>query len=97
MRYLFLTPTLCIESTLDLAKGYWQIPLAKADKQKTVFATPSGLYQFTKTPFRLNGGAISFQRVMDKALSGVQDCEVAYIDDILIFSLSWESHLIHLQ
>lgn len=27
-------------STLDLTKGYWQIPMAKADKEKMAFNTP---------------------------------------------------------
>lgn len=47
-----------IISTIDLTKGYWQIPLAKADRPKTAFATPSGLYQFTKMTFGLNGAVI---------------------------------------
>lgn len=34
---------------------------------------------------------------MDKALMGVQDCAVAYIDDILIFSSLWDAHMTHLQ
>lgn len=33
-------------TTLDLCKGYWQIPLRKQDKKKTAFSTPEGLYQF---------------------------------------------------
>lgn len=30
-------------SALDLTKAYGQIPLAKADRQKTAFTTPLGL------------------------------------------------------
>lgn len=48
-------------------------------------------------PFGLNGTASSFQTVMDKALKGLQDCAVAYIDDILVFSPSWEAYLQHLR
>lgn len=47
--------------------------------------------------FGLQGVSSSFQQVMDKALQGVRDCAVAYIDDILIFSPTWEDHLAHLQ
>lgn len=48
-------------------------------------------------PFSLNGAAASFQRVMDKALRGVQDCAVTYINDILIYSPSWEVHMTHIR
>lgn len=44
-----------ILSTIDLTKGCWQIPLAQADHPKTAFATPSGLYQFTKIPLASMG------------------------------------------
>ena len=29
--------------TLDLAKGYWQIPMARASKEKIAFTTPFSL------------------------------------------------------
>lgn len=77
-----------ILTTLDLTKGYWKIPLHPSDKPKTAFAAQLGLYQFTMMPFGLNGGFASFQRVTDKALKGVQDCAVAYIDDNLVYSPS---------
>lgn len=67
------------------------------DRPKIDFATPSGLYHFTKMPFGLNGASASFQRVMDKTLIQVQDCEMPYIDDILVFSLCWEAHIGHLK
>lgn len=47
-------------------------------------------------PFGLNWAVSSFQQVMDKALRGAQDCAVAYIDDILIFSPSSDAHMTHL-
>ena len=33
-------------STLDLAKGYWQIPMSAASQEKTAFATSFGLFEF---------------------------------------------------
>ncbi|GBM56564.1 Transposon Ty3-I Gag-Pol polyprotein [Araneus ventricosus] len=32
--------------TLDLASGYWQIPLHEKDKEKLAFVTSEGLYEF---------------------------------------------------
>lgn len=82
-------------STIDHTKGYRQIPLTKEAQEKTVFTTRSGVCHFLKMAFRLHGAAASFQRVMDLILRDIRDCAVSYIDDILVFSPSWEAHLQH--
>uniref|UniRef100_K7EX43 Gypsy retrotransposon integrase-like protein 1 n=1 Tax=Pelodiscus sinensis TaxID=13735 RepID=K7EX43_PELSI len=84
-------------STLDLTKGYWQIPLTPASEDKTAFATPFGLFQFITMPFGLNGAAATFQRLMDKVLYKHQEYAAAYIDDIVIYSETWLEHLQHLK
>ena len=38
-------------SKLDLTKGYWQISLDDNAREKSVFVTPFGHYQFTVMPF----------------------------------------------
>ncbi len=50
-----------IYSTLDLTKGYWQIPLSPLSKEKSAFTTPFGLHQFVTLPFGLFGGPATFQ------------------------------------
>ena len=47
-------------TTLDLTKGYWQVPVAVEDRAKTAFTTPYGLYQFTQ-PFGLQGVRLLFK------------------------------------
>ncbi|KAM4549940.1 uncharacterized protein V3H82_019144 [Fundulus diaphanus] len=84
-------------TTLDLCKGYWQVPLEPSSRPYTAFQTPAGLFQFTVMPFGLHGAPATFQRLMDRVLQGCGDCSAAYLDDVVIFSDTWEQHLQHLE
>ena len=84
-------------STLDLTRGYWQVPVSANAQHKTAFTTPFGLFEFKRMPFGLQGAPATFQRMMDKLLDGLGDFAKAYIDDLIIFSTSWEDHLKHLR
>ena len=74
-------------STLDLTRGYWQVPVAPKGQPKTAFPTPFGLYQFNTMPFGLKGAPATFQRLMDHVIHGL-DIAAAYLDDLIIFSES---------
>ncbi|XP_034565104.1 uncharacterized protein LOC117830889 isoform X1 [Notolabrus celidotus] len=84
-------------TTLDLCKGYWQVPLTEQSRKLTAFRTPWGLFQFTVLPFGLHGAPATFQRLMDQVLSDFSGFAAAYLDDIVIYSNTWEEHLEHLQ
>ena len=84
-------------TTLDLAKGYWQVPVRREDRPKTAFATAHGLYQFCVMPFGLQGAPATFQRMMDSLLRGLDSYAAAYLDDVIIHSGSWEEHLQHID
>ena len=79
-------------SKIDLFKGYWQIPIAKVDQHKTAFVTAVGLYHFKVLPFGMVNAPAVFSRMMRKLLNGL-DNVINYIDDILIFSETWEEHV----
>ena len=83
-------------TTLDLAKGYWQVPVAEEDHPKTAFITPRGLYQFKMMLFGLCGAPATFQRMME-VIRGMHKFASAYLDDLNIFSTTWEDHLTHLR
>ena len=84
-------------SKLDLNKGFYQVRLSEQAQLKTAIVTPFGKFQFTKMPFGLVNATSTFQRLMDRALEGMQEFSSAYIDDILIYSPDWESHLGHIE
>ncbi|TKS65328.1 Retrovirus-related Pol polyprotein from transposon 17.6 [Collichthys lucidus] len=84
-------------TTLDLSKGYWQVALAPEAREMTAFRTPFGMYQFKVMPFGLQGAPATFQRLMDHVLRDLSDFAAAYLDDVVIFSQSWEMHKVHLQ
>ena len=89
-------------STLDLAAGYWQVQIHPSSKEKTAFITHKGLYQFNVMPFGLCNAPAVFQRLMQKVLAELhQDTEPpfvsVYLDDILIYSETFEDHLNHLM
>ncbi|CAM4532914.1 unnamed protein product [Caretta caretta] len=84
-------------STLDLTKGYWQVPLDESAKERSAFITHLGLYEFNVLPFGLRNAPATFQRLVDGLLAGLGEYAVAYLDDMAIFSDSWADHLEHLQ
>ena len=84
-------------STLDLAKGYWQIPMDEGSRDKTAFTTPFGLYEFEVMPFGLHSAPTTFQRMINHMLRDCWSFARAYIDDIVVFSSSWEEHLTHIH
>lgn len=76
----------------DLLKGFWQVPLTDRAKEISAFVTPDGLYQYKVMPFGMKNSPASFQRLINKVIVDLEGCE-AYIDDVIIYSDTWEEHL----
>lgn len=81
-------------SILDATSGYWQISIKKKDRPKTGFTTREGLFQFTVVPFGLKNAPSLFQRVMNSIFTGLLwKCCLLYMDDLLVFSKTFEEHI----
>jgi hypothetical protein len=85
-------------SLLEGYFGYNQITVCEEDKEKTTFTTAWGTFMYDKMPFEpMNAGA-TFQRAMEITFVGEKEkFMVIYLDDITIFSKSYDEHLHHLE
>ena len=81
-----------IVSKFDLLKGFWQVPLTERAKEVSAFVTPDGLFQYKVMPFGMKNSPATFQRLINQVVSGLPGCD-AYIDDVIIYSETWEEHL----
>jgi hypothetical protein len=78
--------------------GYWQIPMAPEDRDKTAFTTGDGLFEFNVMPFGLTNAPATFQRMMNIVLKDLRrTCVVVYLDDVSVHSPTWEQHLLDLR
>lgn len=85
-------------SVLDLAAGFFQIPLREESKPLTAFTVGHNRYQFNRLPFGLRNAPMAFQAHMQSVLAGLHLMIVlVYIDDIIVFSETMEEHKEHLQ
>ncbi|XP_070174493.1 uncharacterized protein [Littorina saxatilis] len=81
---------------IDLAKGYWQIPVNPHDKEKTAFQTPLGLFQWKRMPFGLLTAPATFARMM-RMLALDRFSGLNFFDDVLVSSKAWKEHLVHVE
>ena len=82
---------------LDMTRGYWQVPLDDVSVPISAFVTPHGHFQWRYMPFGLRNAPATFSRLVNKLLMGLEGFCAAYLDDIIIFSDTWEEHLSHIR
>jgi hypothetical protein len=82
----------------DLSKGFYQIELAPEDKIKTAFISHRGHWQFKRMPMELRNAPSTFQRMVDAVLGDLKwKICFGYLDDVGVFSNSFEEHIEHLR
>ena len=82
---------------IDLSRGYWQVPMEDNSVPISAFVTSHGQFQWKYMPFGLRNAPGTFQRLVRKVLAGLETFTGAYLDDIIIFSNTWDDHLRHLK
>lgn len=85
-------------SKLDMTDGFWQIKLDEVSKDVTGFATRSQFYRWRVLPMGLKTSPGVFQSSMDRILGELKwRCVMCYVDDLIIFSKTFEEHLKHIS
>ncbi|RWS22051.1 gag-pol fusion protein-like protein, partial [Leptotrombidium deliense] len=86
-------------TTLDISSGFWHLRVDKKDVHKLAFVTINNHYEWLVMPFGFRNAPAIFQRVIHNLLQKY-DCLIFatnYLDDILIFSRTFEEHVKHVK
>lgn len=83
---------------LDLRGAYNLVRIRKGDEWKTAFRTRYGLFEYLVMPFGLTNAPATFQHFVNDIFRDLLDvCVVIYLDDILIYSDTLDSHRQHVR
>jgi transposase InsO family protein len=81
-------------TSLDLRSGYWQVPLDAESQDKAAFICSRGLFKPRVLMFGLHNSPASFQRLINHLMLDLQaEGVVAYIDDLIIASQDFDTHV----
>ncbi|XP_019179609.1 PREDICTED: uncharacterized protein LOC109174831 [Ipomoea nil] len=83
---------------LDGFQGYFQIPIAPEDQEKTTFTCPFGTFAYRRMSFGLCNAPATFQRCMMSIFSDMIERYVeVFMDDFSLFGDSFDDCLAHLS
>ena len=81
-------------TSLDLSSAFLQVPLEEANRKYTAFEFQSKVYQYKRIPYGFRNYFVGFMRALQTVLRD-ETCSyvITYVDDILIFSRSFDQHM----
>jgi len=83
-------------SSMDISSAFYQVLIRDEDKDKTAFLTRRGQYRLERMAMGLTNSPAHFARLMSCLLRGLKCC-LAFLDDTLCFSTTFDDHLSDLQ
>ena len=86
-------------TVLDMKSGYHQVEVLEEHKERTAFTVgPLGFFEYNRLPFGLANAPATYQRLMEDCLGdlNLKICFI-YLDDLIIFSRTFEEHVDRLQ
>ncbi|MBW0487703.1 hypothetical protein O181_027418 [Austropuccinia psidii MF-1] len=80
---------------MDCMKGFHQNGFKPNSMKLLRIICHMGIYEYTRMPFGITNSPAHFQRIMDTIFQEeILECwMVVYIDDIIIYSETWEDHV----
>ncbi|KAK3281817.1 hypothetical protein CYMTET_10413 [Cymbomonas tetramitiformis] len=83
-------------SSFDAVDGFWQVPMAPGDVEKTAFTTQMGSYEWLVMTQGLQNSPSQYQRRMQRALGHLPFVRI-FIDDVVVFSNTAAEHYEHVK
>ena len=84
-------------SKIDLSNRYYQVPMHPGDVEKTVFVCHQGKYEFLRMLFGVRNAPAVFQELMTKLFCEYKTFCSPYMDNLIVYSSSWEDHVEHVR